>query len=306
MNNPWLDMPVSSKRRVDYNISSNIFWIKNEKENFGLYIDNEEKIEKEINFQLKGIDIYKIGDETRTGFIFILKNLKDWEIFLVLCKDLIAAASLKNNSGEVIDEIFKRLNQWKQILSENIVRTFPLQLEMGLLGELFCLTEKIIPLYGVNEAVRNWTGPDFEKQDFILDDKIIEVKTYMPSKGKSVRISSAEQLFFNKNIPLYLNALALQKSDSGITIENLIEDVLENTDLTIENAKLFELKLINYGYFKELYKDTINSFKIYDNEVYFIEEDFPRIKSEEIPTGISNISYDIDLWKCQNFFAVIE
>lgn len=306
MNSPWLNMPISSKRRVDYNISLDIFWIKTEKGCFGLYLATKEKMEREIKFQLKGIEIHKIIDSLGTKFIFILKNSAEWEIFLILCKDLIASASSKIVDSDIVDEIFKRLNQWKRTLSENVYPNFSFLLEMGLFGELLCLNEKIIPIYGVNEAIKHWTGPDFKKQDFIMKDKILEVKTYVPTHRKSIKISSIEQLYFNREVPLYINAIALQKSEFGLTIENLIDSVLKNSDLIVESENLFELKLINYGYFQELHRERLNSFKILGNEIYFVDENFPRIKPEFIPSGILSINYEIDLWKCQNFLVDTE
>lgn len=305
MNNPWSGMPLSSRRRVDYDIDLDIFWIKNEKNCYGLYIFSDVKMENIPEFELKGIEMHKTHRENKTEFIFLLKNRENWEIFLTLCRDLIAAASLKKTGREIIDEIFRRLNRWKQILSETGAKTFPLKLEMGLLGELICLKEKVFPRIGINEAIRCWTGPDFEKQDFIMEDMIIEVKTYSISKGKKIRISSAEQLFYSRDIPLYINAIALEKSSEGCSLETVIGWVLEESEISPYNQEIFELKLLNYGYYREIYSENISTFKVIENEIYHVEEDFPRIKQELIPAGTENISYDIDLWKCSKFLKNI-
>ena len=63
----------------------------------------------------------------------------------------------------------------------------------GLVGELLYLERVAIPKYGIEAAVACWVGPKGADQDFVSQDKRIEVKTIREGADR-VRISSAEQL----------------------------------------------------------------------------------------------------------------
>ena len=126
-------------------------------------------------------------------FIFLNHN-KDWNIFLILCRDLIEVAKKCETDQKMIRATQLRLQRWQQLLKSEFRKEFPIEKQMGLFSELLCLRDLIIPKLGVASAIKSWVGPDYDKQDFLLDTLAIEVKSYKTSKGELINISSKEQL----------------------------------------------------------------------------------------------------------------
>ena len=127
--------------------------------------------------------------------------------------------------------------------------------QMGLFSELKVLRDYLIPKYGYSDSIHSWVGALGDKQDFLLENLAVEVKSYRMTSGHSVWISSKEQLNSDKN-PLYLFACALNEVDSGETIGDLVKSISEK----IEHESLlteFIGKVEQYGYIPELHQGCI-------------------------------------------------
>lgn len=105
---------------------------------------------------------------------------------------------------------------------------------------------------------------------------IIEVKSYKTSKTPIVSISSAAQLYSDKQ-PIYLISYGLTPADSGISIDDLILDIekqLENE--SFEFFETFHNKLFEYGYMIDL---DIKKYKfiIDKNRIFHVSPLFPKL-----------------------------
>lgn len=299
INNPWISMSNNTRKRVYFETNLNIFWIKDTDGHYGIYFESVGKIDEIFNFSLKGIEITKREKEKTLNIYLFLKNNIDWEIFFILCKDICAASIKKLNKEEAIKEIYMRLDKWKNLLSSNAKYCFSQELEKGLYGELVALKDILIPKFGVRNAIENWTGPDFDKQDFIIENYLIEVKSFTSNKGRKITISSPEQLIFSDSQHLFLVTIELIKISSGQTLQNLIDEILTNEDFDTELKNKFELKILNYGYIKELCYSDLNKYLSINKTIYKVDEFFPRIHPSAIMQGVNNVKYKIDLWSCE-------
>lgn len=299
INNPWNTMPLSTKRRVNLETNFEIYWIKTSKNINGILFKVPSVFfEFKNNFLFKEIDLILNTLENDTEIYLLLKNNSSLEIFNILCKDILGVALKVNPTKNTTEEIFFRLKKWENLLSKGSKYIFSKEAEKGLFGELMILKDFIIPKFGIEKGIVNWSGPEFDKHDFIIDNLLIEIKTYTSNKGKKIYISSPEQLHSSSLQNLYLVAVEIIKSEEGKTIQNLIDEI---KFLIIEFPNLvdiFELKLINYGYIKEICENELEKYVNTSIEFYLIDDNFPRINLLNIPTGILNLKYMVDLLSC--------
>lgn len=301
MTNPWQNMHKNTQRRVKDDIKHDIFWIVDLEGKYGLFIKIKSLHTNEIGIlKLKGLSLLKRDENNTTKFFIALNNNQDWEIFLTLCNDLISIAKKYSDDILMLNGIENRLKRWQQFLLKNKNIDFSLQKQMGLFSELLCLQEIIATHTNIRNAIYSWVGADYDKQDFLLSDMVIEVKSYKTSKTPIVTISSASQLYSDKQ-PLYLVSYGLTPADSGSSIDELIlkiERAIENE--RFELNEIFYNKLFDYGYMPHL---DIKKYKFIVDKVmvFYVHEDFPKITPLDIQSQIVNLKYTIDLLKCQEF-----
>jgi hypothetical protein len=300
---PWEHMPNSSQRRIYVQGSHNFFWIIDIRGNYGLCIQAKEiPIETDNKINLKGITIVKRNYSNEISELFlILNNNDDWQIFLALCEDLIKIANLFVTDFKMFTAVETRLKRWQQLLKIEHNSVFTIEKQMGLFSELLCLRDVVSEKLGFKQGIISWVGPEFDKQDFLMDEVAIEVKSYRTTKGDIVNISSQYQLQSEKD-RLFLITYALTSSENGLSLEELVESIkkqlISESNWVLE---LFENKLIEYGFIPELFKEPLHKF-IFDNEkVYFISDSFPRIISKNVKHQITSVKYTIDLSFCDEF-----
>ena len=307
--NPWEEISYDSQRRA--NMNQNIFWVKESKGDYGICIEIEDEIDVQINeYELKDIEIFK-GVHSLKGTLqwyLMLRNKEEWQIFKVLCEDLIHIASKAKSEKKMVSTIEIRLHRWQNLLKKKLYVSLPLEIQMGLYSELDCLKNIIAPKTGLSIAVQNWVGPEYDKQDFLLDNSAIEVKSYGTSKGEKIDISSKEQLTSEKK-NLYLITYALTKSENGKSIFNIVNDIKEKLE---ENGDrylidMFDFKLLEYGYSPIIHKsDHLVSFIVDKVKFFKIDNEFPRLIPSEIPAEIITVRYQINMSLCKEWEIPIE
>lgn len=252
--------------------------------------------------KFKGISILKRNSQDNHGELFlVLNNKEDWQIFKVLCDDLIAEALRSSSDERMISAVEARLKRWQRLLKQELNRELTAEVQMGLFSELLCLRDIIAPKAGIEQALNSWVGPDLDRQDFLMEKSAVEVKSYRTSKGAAVSISSAHQLSTDKE-SLFLISFGLTPADSGLSIEDIaasVKDLLP--DSSDEFLDLFENKLAKYGYIPEIIKEPLLKFITDKTRAYSVTGEFPKIDSKDIQPQIISLKYTIDLSKCSEF-----
>ncbi|MFJ7729617.1 PD-(D/E)XK motif protein [Neobacillus sp. NPDC097160] len=298
MNNPWLQLDRLSRIRVKESIKYNAFWIVDAFNQYGLMIQCDEDFMQPIReIKLNGIQIQLDQSSTPNKLILLLKETKDWEIFLILCNDLLNV--MKQHEEDIIVNVMKRLERWQKLLRKSAFKIMSKEEQMGLYSELKILRDSIIPAYGYSAGIHGWVGALGDKQDFLLENFAIEVKSFRMTSGNLVWISSKEQLNSEKN-PLYLFACALNEAGRGETIADLVKSITEE----IENESLsneFIEKVEEYGFFTEIPQESLTKFHMEQVTGYEVRDGFPKIALKHVSPLIPNIKYSIDLSSCSQF-----
>jgi len=300
---PWNGMEESSQRRVDFETEHNLFWITDLEGKYGFCLQSKnifDTIKSPAN--LKGISILKRNSNHNYGELFLVLNKKeDWQIFYTLCQDLISITHKYEDDKAMISAVEVRLKRWQQLLryERNIVLS--LEAQMGLFSELLTLKEILVPKVGIEQAIVSWVGADFDKQDFLLANAIIEVKSYRTSKSPIVTISSLQQLYSDKE-PLYLLTYGLTQTDNGTSIDKLVQDIYEMLEnKSAEVRDIFDNRLIEYGFIPELIESSLFKFIVDKRRTYYVSESFPKILPPTVASQILTVKYSIDLLQCDEF-----
>ena len=296
-------MQESAQRRIESITTHNIFWVTDLEGKYGFCLQSKnifESIKPPAN--LNGVSILKRNSTYNFGELFlILNNKEDWQIFNSLCEDLISITHKYDSDEAMINAVEVRLKRWQQLLKQDRNQDMSLERQMGLFTELLCLKDIITPKIGIEQAITSWVGADFDKQDFLLDNAIIEVKSYRTTRSPIINISSLQQLHSDKE-PIFLLAYSLMQSDNGTDINSLVKEIeklLENEPEDVLN--IFDNKLLEYGYIPEIVKSPFYKFIIDKTKAYYVSDNFPKISPKYIKSQIIKVKYSIDLIQCEEF-----
>lgn len=304
--NPWDGMKPSQKIRVDeIKREFECYWVTDPAGKYGYLVESKEDFELPKNqIKLQGITV-TIQDSM---LILILEENQNWQIFKHLCEDLSGASVDKESAINFIKTAQIRLKRWQDLLKFARNKSMSVELQMGLFSELSFIKDVLVQKLGIKQALNSWVGPDKDKQDFLLDNFIFEIKSHRTSKSPTASISSAGQLHSEKE-PIYLISYALTTNAAdGPSIIDLVKEIevlIDKNDNGSGLIESFHLQLDNYGYNPEF---TIErpalKFLIDSMTCYYVDDDFPKLT--KIPMEINHLQYGIDLTKCSNFKFDIE
>jgi hypothetical protein len=308
--NPWQGMKPLERRRVDtLERKFECYWVTDKTGKYGYLLESTDFFDAPtVQLKLKGIIVFAQNSDKGSSLILVLDEKENWQIFLALCNDLSKASKNQENAKSFISAVQARLTRWQKLLQRTKNKSMSREMQMGLFTELTCLKEILEPKIGIKQSLNAWVGPEFDKQDFLLDGFILEIKSYRTSKTPVASISSSGQLFSEKE-PIYLISYALTTSDNGSSIDDLIDEIeeiigeSENRELT----EAFNLKLDSYGYIPDISNETpLLKFLVDNFNIYHVNDDFPKLITPSIPLQINHLQYGIDLSRCSEFLVDIE
>jgi len=259
---------------------------------------------------LNGIELHVQGpgrdESANCMLLLILKEKKDWQIFLSLCNDLTDSTRGLDQGVQATQIILRRLKRWQEFLQITRSGLLPEKEIKGLIGELFFINNHLMPAFGAGPAVKFWQGPEDAPQDFNVHDCAIEVKCQLGTTTPLVRISSADQLC--SQLPeMFLYVVTLGKVEKNmpgsVNLPGLIEKIRNQLETdTPADFEHFNNLLYQTGYLDLEEYEQFN-YLVASENIFSVTENFPRICSEDLPTGIERVAYNIKLNECMPFTA---
>jgi hypothetical protein len=213
------------------------------------------------------------------------------EKFGTVAKDIAFSCSPFKNT-QLFLRVQERIKSWANFLRPSRGGLTRSEF-VGLLGELFVLSEHLLPALSPDDAIKAWIGADDKKQDFALDSWAIEVKTSLSGDQQVITISSLEQLERITEKLYLLRVVASPAADgSGVSLESLYEKTLE----AVEHDVLLEGEFIRkaaqlYGRASE--SQLADRFKIIDVSTFDVTDEFPYIKRSDVQSAVVNARYDL-------------
>lgn len=310
MNNPWaaIEKPSSdlNVRLVDKNHPLKLYWGIDSKSRYSFAYDAPIAAlpHKKSLPSLSGMEIYVAQQETRGKFVLILQNNSDWEIFHALCSDLVRATGSVKADTLASAIILRRLQRWQELLSKIRPQILTAEEIKGLMGELMFLKETLAHVFGYDDAITAWRGPENGPQDFAIDETAIEVKCQTGGSKPVVRVSSAEQLcpqLPTGYLVVYTLARLTAEDTGAVTLNTLVTDIRAAlAGASVSSRERFEDLLYMAGFIlREEYDDF--RFSVVAVKCYQLTDGFPRILSSTLASGVESVSYSIRLANCSQF-----
>ncbi len=311
--NPWdeLNTPSAgrlSRLRVNAESQHEILWFRDEDGYPGLLIEIERSVTlpqlHAFGITLRDVPI-NIVEWTDIGFKALSIRLTDEskiDIFSQLCHDIAERVTKTNKSESAFQIACRRLKKWQSLFANRVNGLLTANELQGMFAELYFLAELLdSKAVSQEEAVRGWKGPDRTQQDFILNDRAVEIKSLTGQNRDKVRISSEDQLHSHlSQLFLRVYLLAEMHGTSGGENLNLLVRRVSAKITEDELREVFEATLDMAGYI-DLPQYEQPQFVVKDCYTYRVSDTFPRIIQTTLPAGIRAVSYDLLLAAVEPF-----
>lgn len=233
---------------------------------------------------------------------FTLQHRKFEEVFLRLADDLHARSSPSPNEQTAWDKVGVVFDEWRRLLKPRPSGLLTMEELRGLIGELWLVQNEFAASHGIAGAIEGWLGPMGLPQDFWFEDYgYCEAKAIGPATTR-VRISSEHQLDEDE---LVLSVIRIGNTDeSGVGSVNLPVLVTRVRGLLAEEGEPADalderLSRLGVDLAEPFYSDTWFVVSTVTN--YDVNAAFPRIIASTLPTGVTRVTYQIDLADIEPF-----
>ncbi|RYZ93338.1 MAG: PD-(D/E)XK motif protein [Proteobacteria bacterium] len=244
---------------------------------------------------MKGVRFRKTHrDDGKWSLLLSLKDRQLIELFSMLCQDLIDS-SRGRTQADGFSLVLKRLGSWRKLLERNASTLLGEAEVRGLLGELTHL-KNLMGQIGVPEAVDVWNGPFGSPQDFSSDGWGCEVKAIRPS-ARFVNIASEYQLDNKASVitlVIYEVAECGVEHSLGLSLGGMVEDLRDSLSMFPEAQDGFDERILLAGYIErqEYHREK---FLVSAPSVYKVVQGFPHLLKDDLPTGVCEVKYKIEL-----------
>ena len=256
---------------------------------------------KQLINEFKGVILHLIKGDEYTEFIILMSDKKLEETFDLLCDDIIGFLRKAENERAAINGVNKKLESWKMLFSKLKNSVLSTEMQKGLFGELTFLNTLLDAGLNSGNSLLMWAGPEMERRDFLDEGIGIEIKATSANQPV-LRISNETQLEITSLNHLYLCLYSLDvRRGSNNTLNELVDSIFNRFE-SVSEKELFRLKLSQYGYLEDDREHySAREFIIRDTYTYEVGESFPRLIPQNIPLGVYDSSYRIELSSCEPF-----
>lgn len=255
------------------------------------------------NFKFKGlfIEIFEF-EESKELHIYLLDNqLKD--IFSLFIENIVEEISKSITESEALVETSNVVLKWKKLFDKINFQGLTIERQKGLIGELLLFNSLLDEDYSIDTLLESWTGPDFNDKDFRFGSIGFESKL-TSSKTPKVKISSERQLDSENLSKLYIALYIVEEvKDKGFSLNSIVEQIRSKISNNQNALKLFNERLLLVGYFDEDYENYKRQYAFRKRNFYEVASDFPRLVTSDLPTGLFDIKYNIELSAIEQFLV---
>ncbi|MCC7411787.1 MAG: PD-(D/E)XK motif protein [Gammaproteobacteria bacterium] len=230
----------------------------------------------------------------RWALLIELKDRTFQDLFEVLVGDVLIAIHCDSGNQATLRAVLLCIDRWRRFVER---KGEPLSDEevQGLIGELVVLS-RCARCFGADVALAAWTGPDRALRDFELPDTSVEVKTYQGGDAATVLISSPAQLDAVAMRPVYLAAVRLTLSDAqGLTLSEFVGRALSVIGPGTASDGVLEERLVAAGYLAAHAPLYVKRFIAGPVMTYAVTPGFPRIRSIDVPQGVSGVRFALSI-----------
>jgi hypothetical protein len=216
--------------------------------------------------------------------------------FTEILKEIIS--ELDKGKFDTIKCVHLVISKWRHFLSVPTSEILSEENIIGLLGELLLLKSLLNAYYA--EAINFWVA-DRGEEDFIIADKVIEVKATLREKHEHI-INGIDQLLILPGKSKIILSLLLVKTENehDYNLPSIINQCAEYLADNPHALDSFYSKLKSRGYD---YRDENLYFKynytLFKGGYFKVDESFPKLTNDELiqplNSRINKIRYTIDM-----------
>lgn len=229
-------------------------------------------------------------------FSLMLSDHSYLDVFGVLASDVLAKivrADTVEGGGRALRD---RLAHWKKFLKAAGDDGLSSEGQAGLYGELFVMRKLLSTGYWeASSILSSWKGPYRANQDFMNANRSAEVKTTTSNDVGSVLIANERQLDEEGLDDLLLCHIALdRKQGAGETLPAIVGELAVAFGEEMEEVFLDLLALVGYHKMHEPRYQAMG-YGCRFVHIYEVGERFPRIKQGDLRSGVSEVTYTVNL-----------
>jgi hypothetical protein len=261
------------------------------------------------NYRFKGVEIFILENEDKNIvelYIYLIDNeLKN--IFSLFIQNILEQIKNSHTEGEALKTTLNVISNWKRIFDKINFNGLSIKQQKGLIGELLFLHSLLINEKPIANILNSWTSTeeDFKAKDFTLTTVGVEVK-FTASKQPRIHISNETQLDAQNLSNLFLILYSSEAvKDNGISLNSLVEQIRQ-TISTEEERRLFNAKLQMNGYFDDDKEHYGSMYSLKRTFIFKVTYDFPRIVQSQLPLGIYDTCYSIEISALEKYMVESE
>lgn len=274
---------------------------------FVISISNLVQIPNLKNYRFKGVEVFTIeSKDTAELYIYLLDNsLKD--IFSMFIQDVMENIQNTITEKEALSRALNAVSNWRRLFGKINFNGLTIDQQKGLIGELLFLSYILDNKPDEIDNLSKWTSTErgFESKDFTMGSVGVEIK-FSSSKQPRIRISNERQLDPESLDKLFLVLYSAEPvKDKGISLNSMVENIRNKIKIADE-LKEFNVKLELIGYFDDDKDHYNNMYSIKKIFVFEVASGFPRIVKSQLPLGVYDTSYSIEVSSIESYIVNIE
>ncbi|MGQ3489061.1 PD-(D/E)XK motif protein [Roseovarius pacificus] len=248
------------------------------------------------------IEVVKPGPNGRLRVALELAGAQYRDVFAALCGD-IAGVAMEQPPGQLgFGALLRRLQAWQRFMQLHTDRGLSDEQIRGLFGEITVLEQILFPMLGEVEATAAWQGRH-ALHDFSRFGHALEVKSGAASADPVMKISRLDQFDETAVRSLHVCFVQLKEDGAGGTsLPVLVARIRDRLKMHPGSLQRFDDLLVAAGYHDSRAANYSEPcLRACELQVFRVEGVFPRLRREELHTGIVAAKYTVSVGACSDF-----
>ena len=207
--------------------------------------------------------------------------------------------------NEYCSVFLKTFNKWSQFFERMEHDKLPDSVIRGIFGEIIVLQKFMADTSAseINSVLESWRGPYDQGQDFLFEDRNVEVKT-RSVMNSSIKITSENQLDQTEGKGLELVVVTLEANvTEGQTLATLVQKIVKIIEGALGDSTIFYRAMGQKNLGPKNLDDydhlSFRTHKIYRYDCLL--ESFPRLVRSELPLAVFGIKYSLNTSELEDY-----
>ncbi|GFE65088.1 PD-(D/E)XK motif protein [Litoreibacter roseus] len=248
------------------------------------------------------IDVVEPGSNGRLRVALELSGAQYRGVFAALCGDIAGVVMEQPPGRSGFGAFLRRLQAWQRFMQLHTDRGLSEEQIRGLFGEITVLEQILFPILGEVEATATWQGRH-ALHDFNRLGHALEVKSGAVSADSVMKISRLDQFDETTVRSLHVCFVPLKENGAnGMSLPVLVARLRDRLKPHPGSLQRFEDLLVAAGYHDSRAANYSEPcLRACELQVFRVEGAFPRLRREELHTGIVAAKYSVSVGACSDF-----